>query len=479
MHAAAAALVFTLVAAASTEAGEGLDLVVVIDRSTSMNGERHAGTLLPRMAVDLLARNAAANRVEHRLAVISFGSSATIDVPFTLVRADGLPRLRRPVAELPRHGGGSTDVLAALVTARGLFEPLPANSARRRAIVLFTDGVPYVRGVDMNAYRADLQRYVTADLVQAGIVLHVLLAQPDESAHDASLWRAVTREVHPGGRTADRLLAEGHGAIARLAGTQTAAGATSKSAAADEVLVVPPYLETVVFDIFRASPDATVDVFPPGSSTPIRGGAGGVESIHVGDVLATLVVPQPIPGEWVIRKSHADARVRILSQQFFPRGLLVEPSAEEPPQQHDSIALAYHVLDSSGRLIEELRGYTFALDLTLTKPDGVSAVMAMQRPSAGTAIFRSTSKAQCDLPGRYWTDVRISVIGGDGRRFDVFRDRWSGFSVAPAAAIDRRSSASENARRSAVRRTRIRWIAVALLVCAGTAVILRRRKTKG
>jgi hypothetical protein len=234
-----------------------------------------------------------------------------------------------------------------------------------------------------------------------------------------------------------------------------------------------------VFDIFRASPAVAVDVFPPGSTTSIRAGVNGVEAVPLGDVLATLVVPRPEPGEWIIRKSRSGARVRILSQQFFPRGILLHPNQGQSPRQCDRVPLVYRVLDGSGRAFEELRDYALALEVTLAKPGGVTRTITMERDSSlGVCGFRSVQDVECDLAGRYWTDVRITTEA-NGHRLDVFRDRWSGFSVAPledcsAQVVEARVSAPSPPR--ALASERIAFLVVAGL--AAFAALLSFRKTK-
>lgn len=414
----ALALVLAVSTAAWAEAG--LDLVVLLDCSKSMAGHPRGEVLLLRLTADMLARNAASNRLDHRLAVIRFGSAATVDLPFTSVRDVG-----RRIEVLGYEDRGETDVLGALEKAEQLFLATPRRPERRRAIVLLTDGVPYVRGRDMGAYRASLSSFVAS----TGVPIDVLLTDADAQA----FWRGLAR-VTLASRTPDRLLAAAHGVIARLAGTQTAESVPAKTGPAVDTLFVPPYLDLVVFDIFRPSAAAAVEVFPPGSTTPIRAGAGGIEAVPLGDVLTTLAVPRPAAGEWTIRKSRGEARVRILSQQFFPRGTLLHPSPNESPRKCDRIPLVYRVVDGSGRPFEELRNYTLALEVKLARPGGTSTTIAMERDlAADTGRFRSVDDVSCDLAGRYWTDVRITTLEPSGRQLEVFRDRWSGFSVMPAA----------------------------------------------
>ena len=453
-------------------AQEGLDLAVLLDRSTSMAGHSRNNNVLLRMTLELIARNAAANRIEHRLAVIGFGSSATVEIPFTSVRGhESQESLRRRIESLRYQDRGDTDVLAALVVAERLFRALPASAERRRAIVLVTDGVPYVRGVNMNTYRAQLRRFVARQFRQPGVTIDVLLLDSRNSA----MWRELGRVEAVADRP-DRLLPQAHGTIARLVGTRTAETAVAKTNPAIDTLIVPPYLDTIVFDIFRASAGSSVDVFSPGSPTPIRAGTGGIESIELGDVLATLVIPSPAPGEWTIHKSRSDARVRILSQQFFPRGVLLRPAETDALRRCDRIAIVYRVLDGSGHPFEELPGYALAMEVTLAKPDGASATIGMERESdLGAGAFRSAQDVLCDLAGRYWTDVRITTIDVSGRRLDVFRDRWSGFSVMPGDCKPRPVPTKTRTLRRVPART---LLIAAFLVVAMACAAWMWRKTK-
>ncbi len=468
------AVVLMLLMTATAAADAGLDLTLVLDRSTSMARRSRSDHELLRMTLDLLARHADANRVEHRLAVIGFGSTASVDMPFTRVRQDELPGLFARIDGLRFQDRGDTDVLAAFAIAENLFRALPVQPERRRAVVLVTDGVPYVRGADMNAYHAHLRDFVTAHLARESITVDVLLLD----SRDRGLWSQIAR-VEPVESAADRLLPAVHGVIARLVGTRTAESAPAKAHPAVDTLVVPPYLELIVFDIFRGASDAEVAIVAPGGVTPIRGGVDGVEAVPVGDVLTTLAVPHPAPGEWIVRKSRTEARVRVLSQQFFPRGSLLQPSEMDVVRRCSQVLLAYRVLDGSGNPLHELREYALALEVTLVRPDGVSAAVAMERDAAlGAGTFRSAQDPLCEREGRYWTDVRVTTVDATGHRLEVFRDRWSGFSVAASTEAECRTARATvpMPKRRGASHTMI-WIVSMFLALGCVAVWLVRRKT--
>ena len=421
----AIALVLLLVSASAAHAEEGLDLVVLLDSSASMGRGRQVGPLLLRMAVELLARNAAANRIDHRLAVISFGTAARVELPFANVNGD----LARRVEGLAIRNLGDTNVLAAFAAADALIQQLAPDPRRRRAVLLLTDGIPYVRGTDMKSYRDALLHFADMHFRRAGIAVDVVLLTPG-ALRDEAFWRSLATHAEPAGATPDRVLAAAHGAITRLAGTRVVES-TSKSGDGVDILVIPPYLDVVVFDVFRGARNAEVKIFPPAATEPVSDGTNGVQSFRVGQVLSTLVVPRPPPGEWIIRRSHSKARVRVLSQQFFPRGTLMIPRPGETMRQFDRVGLVYRITDNDGESLRELPGYELSVDVVLLKPDGTSTPVPTRRDARTT--FNALHVTECELAGRYWTDVRISTVDAHGRRLEVFRDRWSGFTVSVAA----------------------------------------------
>lgn len=428
--ASAIAIALLLFTSTALLASPGLDVALLIDRSTSMAHRSSHQDVLLRMTLDLLARSGEANRVNHRLAVVEFGSTATIAVPFTFVKRNDAS-LRHRLGTLRYTDRGDTDVLAALQAAEKMFRALGPDPERRQAIVLLTDGVVFVHGIDSNTYRTSLRSYATTHFARQGVTVDVLLLDSRSSA----MWSTFSRVTVTGGAP-DQILPRAHIVMARLAGTRTAESTPAKTNPAVETLIVPPYLEIIVFDIFRVARNASVEVFAPRSSIPIRAGANGIESLAVGDVLATLVIPHPAAGEWTIRKSRPDAHVRVLSQQFFPRGALLRPAETETPPRCAHVPLAYRVLDGSGRPLQELPDYTLAVELTLANPKGAGRTIAMERePVLGLSAFRSTEEPTCDVAGRYWTDVRVLALDAKGRRLEVFRDRWSGFSVSPADCV--------------------------------------------
>ncbi len=217
------------------------------------------------------------------------------------------------------------------------------------------------------------------------------------------------------------------------------AGAAGRRSQETESLILPPYLESVVFDLFNDEPGAAVEVFAPSDLRhPLTLGVAGVEEIRLGSVLKTLIVRRPAPGRWNFRKSPG-TRVRILSQQFLPRGGLLEPASGQLLRQHDWVFLTYRVTGDDGSPFQELTEYPLTAHAVLIQPNGLRRSLVLEHlPWMGPGVFRTRERTECPLAGRYWTEVSLTTRDLDGRAVTLLHDRWSGFSVRPVA--NRRST---------------------------------------
>lgn len=197
-----------------------------------------------------------------------------------------------------------------------------------------------------------------------------------------------------------------------------------------EALVLPPYLESVVLDMFSEDREVAVEIFAPDApGRPLTAAVEGVEEVRLGKILRTLIIRRPAPGRWIFRKPRPETRVKILSQQFFPRGALLEPAGGEA-LQHDRVFIAYRVMDENGSPLKELPGYPLSAEAFLVQPSGRRLSLAMERrPELGPGVFCTREKIACNLPGRYWTEVVLTTRDLTGRKVKVLQDRWSGFSV--------------------------------------------------
>jgi len=418
-------LVLALPVRGDAAAGPGLDLLLLVDRSGSMSSHSPPAIVdaLP-LALNVLAWSSRSARVNHRFGVISFGSRAHVDVPLTLVDVDTLPLLRTLLSTLPSRSLGSTNFAAPFESAAKALSSLPADPRRRRAILVLTDGYSDTPGVDPRAVRRTIEDVAASTLRDPPVSVDVLLFGNGEPEP----WTKLTNSrIHRVQGDRGDLLAALHGVVGDLVGARNT---EQIIAGAADVLVLPPYLELAVFDIVRGGAHQSVTVVPPGSSQPIGARTPGVEEMRSGDLMSTIIVRRPAPGAWVFRKSAPAARVTVLSQQFFPRGALVQPSAAPAVQLHDRVRIGYRLEDGEGRPLQEELGYPLSVDVSLASPDGRRVVLPMTRdPGSQAAVYRTTLAA-CDLAGRYWTEVLVTTADSNGTPVRVFEDRWSGFTVS-------------------------------------------------
>ena len=427
----------------------GLDLVVLVDQSASMSGGGLAGSdprglrnLLAAFTLEILARGGETQHLRHRFSVVSFGATARVDVPLTELR---------PVPGARAARGRGATAPAGPRHDRFLRRLRPGGVSARGASRL---GAPARHPPDhrRHAFRRSGERRRTARPGRTPCCHRLLRASsrdrrpaapgPASPARQSfcRLLRTVSRgrfQELAGGR--GEALTELHRAVADALGTSSARSAPGIAAGSETAaLVLPPYLDLVVFDILDEAPGQPVAILPPGSADrPLAATAPGVEQVRLGQVLRTVAIRRPAAGIWTFRQPGRGARIKILSQQFFPRGELVVPAVGILLRQHDRSPIAYRLVDGEGRPIQELPGYPLRPELSLRWPDGRQERRAMaQRSELGPAAFGTAQAAKCDLPGHYWTEVAVVTRDLEDHPVEVFRDRWSGFSVSPATRID-------------------------------------------
>jgi hypothetical protein len=206
-------------------------------------------------------------------------------------------------------------------------------------------------------------------------------------------------------------------------------------------VVIPPYLESVVFDIFRDNPGVEVEIFPVDNpDQPLSSETENVSFVRVGRTIKTVTVTNPKPGIWRIRKSDENARVDVYFQRFFPRGILLCPNPGDSIRQFEKLVVKYRVEDGDHNPIKELPGYPLTLELSLVKPDGARVQMEMKKSSEPSekekSVFKTIGEIVCDLPGTYKTEVVIGTKNLKNKPVTLFRDQWSKFQVEGAKLIE-------------------------------------------
>lgn len=87
-----------------------------------------------------------ADEADHRIAIVTFGSNASVLKDWTYVDSDGKGQLKSSITDLPQSPSGATDAGAGMQQAQTLmgsgYNYTGTNTQRQKAVVMFTDGVP-------------------------------------------------------------------------------------------------------------------------------------------------------------------------------------------------------------------------------------------------------------------------------------------------------------------------------------------------
>jgi hypothetical protein len=440
---AAALVLVLLVAAPASGAGAGptnagLDLVVLVDRSESVltAGTAEAADLIVAYAIDFLLHSADSHRLRHRLAVVSFGSAARVDLPLAAVEPDRVAALRQAIAAGSRQSLGYTDFAAAFRAAADVLDGA-FDAGRRRAVLLVSDGVPWNPAEETTDPLSPAAGWLAAASREHQPHLAVLLIADAGDADDEtlSLWRDIASGRV---RRTSRAPLQATAAVRSLLGDLLGVLSEPARPTADprvHTLVLPPYLETVVFDIAGAG-DGEVEILPPETPSvqmpPVR-----LQEVRLGRSLRVTTVHRPPPGRWRFRTTLPQAQVAISAREFFPRGVLLRPRDADTPRQFSSARIVYEIVDRNGRPLIEHPSYPLRVELAWTAFDiGEELHVLQRRPGAARTIFTTKVALLLDRSGRYWTPMTVTVEDVDRQRTTVFHDRWSGFSVAEAERIE-------------------------------------------
>lgn len=135
-----------------------VDIVLVLDQSgsmafdfdgnqTSTNENRRQYAM--KQAVNNFIKSVNgkyAEDADHRMSIVTFGSSATTLQGWTFVDDDGMTTLQNSISGLPKSPSGATNVAAGMVQAETLmgsgYNYTGTNTQRQKVVIVFTDGVP-------------------------------------------------------------------------------------------------------------------------------------------------------------------------------------------------------------------------------------------------------------------------------------------------------------------------------------------------
>lgn len=152
---------FTTGKVTTTTSIEPCDIVLVLDQSGSMaddfdgNTRQHAMKQAVNRFIDAVADKYDAEKSDHRIAVVTFGTNASTLMDWTLVTPaktdtaespSGETALKAKINGLPPKPKGATNVADGMKQAETLmgsgYNYTGSNTTRQKVVVVFTDGVP-------------------------------------------------------------------------------------------------------------------------------------------------------------------------------------------------------------------------------------------------------------------------------------------------------------------------------------------------
>jgi hypothetical protein len=454
----------------------GLDLVLVIDNSESMystsipsadgcdtisqNGNDEAGLRFDAAAtqIDLLIENAIAareegNPVDHRIGIVTFGSTAAIDVPLRSlkdVERQSVNFVRNDIMNAVRRESlVSTDPRIAFALAADMLRDAPPTlEPRARGVLLITDGVPgFGCAISANAVRtymgpfqADIERnFPRASAPQATDGYHVwVLATNNDWPIVLPFWQEVIGDQW---RQID-----GIDAIYRAVNEITQAmyplcenpesPESLEGCFIEENFVMPPYVQTATFRVSGNTPTVR-DQFQlfdqTGTIVDFTDSTRVTEDEPIGASSRKIEIRNPQAGNW---RYETDRRTGV--EVFVRQDLIFYDltSSNMPLSQLAAPKLVFQLQDDEAAAVAELPDHLLTVTALIRDPNGqiVTSLEGEQQlafTSIGNGQFETRDRVPFELAGEYNVLIRATRIGTNGAPVVVAETKEIPLTVAP------------------------------------------------
>jgi len=434
----------------------GLDILFLVDQSGSMGGLAYKAQTDPpsdqfglrfeavQYALRTLAeyQSALGSNFAFRMAVLSFGDTPELSLDWTDINpsAANWPKQENTLIDQlsASHFGkrnlGNTNFLAAYKEAEQLFGKLPAAAGTHfKAIVVLTDGAPCVPAVfscTLNGEQANhmnqLVAQSTANFADYKQYVIGIDAHNQFWTRLEPYWtkvvgtRGFARRVKDSTEVGQVFLEI---LLDLVRTTQAARGGSADAdigqpitfvAGQDTSIVVPPYLESVRFTVFKTQPKPGVQIKGADGSV-LRSSAAQVIVSGENSPIEVWKISSPPPGLWTLSALQKLTDVKVyLDLIRVPFKLELLPTA---PFRRLPISIQLTLLGPDGKPLPGYadQRYQLAATLTITTPAGKIETLDLAAGSAGTY---AGSYTPLDA-GRYQLDVAASAQTIDGKPFKV------------------------------------------------------------
>ncbi|GEM_PF-3201194 len=481
-------LVATLVMPATSVVGQsserpydGLDLVILVDQSGSMGGLDYGSSDHPavndrnelrfeaaKFIMDWLGRASLTYGLDlendFRVALLDFGDTveSRLDPPIVTIdpgsEQEWEPKLRELQQDVSaerfgRRNLGNTNQLLAFERARQIFdemeaEGLPGN--RLRAIIMLTDGIPYVlqgSGADqptpeasdgststpqprtpipLDRYMSDLVPYVRDNFPSPEY--RIFIVGMNDSDRDQ--WGPVVRYWNQVSGNHAELVAENEQAGATLQKyleeLRRIIGMGQGGFPAEcGPYVVSPYLQMIRFNVHKATAqdriglrvnNADLDLQDPGKAT-VRG---------VDSVIETIEIPNPEPGFWdIVCPPSAKLDPEIYSEEVQMVAQLLGPLGQQ--LQYVPAPVKLKLSGYGGSALPRYADPKFRLDVVarITQPSGEALIpLTLDDQGVYAAPFTPTE------PGAHRIAIIATTQDPNGNPIELLNEDKGEFTVS-------------------------------------------------
>ncbi len=377
-----------------------LDVIFIVDQSGSMSGDAGAAPNdpigsrfeAPRYAMDWLANNrlGRCQNAVHRISVISFGTTVTVNLPLTVINPSTQEEwnnekegLEEKIEEMRL---GATDPLLALKDAKKIIEESNPQGEieRKKVVILLTDGQPCVNSLgcvfgndqmDHQAYMKDVSDYLNTNfpfseaLLAREVAMKAAVTEygsfeeiPEEIKNDIIINNPITREdldssvyfwlvamnansnyLRSDGEVWKALTQSRAGEIKELKNNaievpkvfndilSSLQGITPELLGCGN-LAIDPYLAGAVLDVFKVADGLEVEISHDGKSLVTGVGDAdyfGVEQYGQYGAIEHYRFAQPPAGLWTITASNCEG-VEAQFIEFKPITQFLQPSTNVP-----------------------------------------------------------------------------------------------------------------------------------------------------
>lgn len=403
--------------AADTPAPPGIDLIILLDQSGSMSGVGGRATdpdgrrvYTTQYLIDYLAfdNNFVNPDRSNRVVVIGFGSpgQAELAVPPTYLKE--AEDIQAAKAGVTAKNLGDTNFVSPLQMVRVVFpEATDAeviDGARRRLIVVITDGGPYDtrEGMTLDGYFSEIRDYYANKLKLADHYPLYVVGVDDANRY----WQVVGPRWQAFAASAERVTDVN--AVNRYVADQlcTFLNPTGESTECRLQDIgyhfIQPYARTVAFSFFKYRPDALISLKRTDGS-PV---AVDPRDPDVLDYVATprdelFVLSNPEPGCWKSAR-EGEGRVDVVTQVIFNHLSLTQPASAHP--QALPLELVFELNDENGSPVNEDPDYPVTITGVLTAPNGREQDVGIERAGGGNR-YVSTTVPELTVAGDYHLTV--------------------------------------------------------------------------